>query len=185
MTHDHVRTSRLFAVICAASLAAGIAFGGLEARLLTPVGSSSAASSYQAQANRPPGSGGKGQSELSAPGRAGGPWWRDEAIKSALGLSEGQIRRLDSLFERRAKELEPLNEELNKQRMELNRLMIDRNSGVAAIALQVARMEVPRAKINESFYVMMYRMSLVLDPAQDKKLQAVFAASRGRGRGGR
>ena len=166
---------RLFAVICAAFLVAATAVPGVEARWATPAS--------QAQEGRPQSSGRRGQSGLSAPGQGGGPWWRDESIKSTLGLSSEQVRRLDSLFERRAKELEPLNEELNKQRLELNRLMSNRKSGVAAIALQVARMEVPRAKINESFYVMMYRMSLVLDPEQDKKLQAVFAANRGRGRG--
>jgi Spy/CpxP family protein refolding chaperone len=174
MTAEHLRKPRLFAVICTTFLSAAIAFGGLEARSATP--------ERQAQEGRPQSSGRGGRSGLSAPGQ-GGPWWRDDAIKSTLELSAEQIHRLDSLFERRAKELEPLNEEFNKQRLELNRLMSDRKSGVAAIALQVARMEVPRAKINESFYVMMYRMSLVLDPEQEKKLQAVFAANRGRGRG--
>jgi len=128
---------------------------------------------------------GPGRIGTNVPGQRGGPpWWREEAIKKELGLTAEQIRSLEQHFDRRAKALEPLTEELDKQRAELNRLMSDRTAGSPAIALQVARLEVPRAKMNESFYVMMYRMSLVLDLEQNKKLQAIFDRNRERGRGG-
>ena len=167
--------------IWTAVLAAVIVFSALQVRALTQAQKPPAS----ATASVPQRSGGQGANQgstgASSPGR-GGPWWRDESIKKELVLTADQTRRLDSLFERRAKDLEPLNDELDKQRAELNRLMSDRNAGAAAIALQVARLEVPRAKMNESFYVMMYRMSLVLDPEQNKKLQAIFDRTRDRGR---
>lgn len=133
---------------------------------------------------------------VGQPGRAQGPqgapgsairqgralWWQDDAIKKEIGLREDQVKRIDALYAKRARDLEPLNTEFAKQRAELNRLMSDRSVGTAAIELQVARMEVPRVKINESYFAMLYRMYLVLDPDQNKKLQAVFDRQRDRGR---
>jgi Spy/CpxP family protein refolding chaperone len=198
---------RLPTLVWTAALAAAISFTGLEIRAVgqaqkppqttvpTAPPKTTAAPSQRAggqganqgaatQASQP-GQGRSGVIGPNVPGQRGGPpWWQDEAIKKELALTAEQVRRLDGHFDRRAKELEPLNAELDKQRAELNRLMSDRSAGTAAIALQVARMEVPRAKINESFYVMMYRMSLVLDPDQNKKLQAIFDRNRDRGRGG-
>lgn len=102
------------------------------------------------------------------------PWWRDAAIKKEIGLRDDQVRRIESLYAKRARDLDPLNKEFEKQRAELDRLMSDRAIGAAAIELQVARMEVPRARINESYFGMLYRMYLVLDPEQSKKLVAIF-----------
>jgi len=134
----------------------------------------------------PQGPGGRGPQigpRLPGGARNSPPWWQDEAVRKELALTAEQIKQLDSIYERRAKDLEPLTAELDKQVAELNRLMSDREVGVAAISLQVARLEVPRAKINESFYVMMYRMSRVLNPEQNKKLQAIFDRNRDRDRG--
>jgi Spy/CpxP family protein refolding chaperone len=111
-------------------------------------------------------------------------WWQDEAIKKEIGLREDQVKRIDALYAKRARDLEPLELEFEKQRTELNRLMGDRAAGPAAIELQVARMEVPRAKMNESYFSMLYRMYLVLDVEQYKKLQLIFERQRDRGRGG-
>jgi Spy/CpxP family protein refolding chaperone len=94
------------------------------------------------------------------------------------------VKRIDALYAKRARDLEPLEVEFEKQRTELNRLMGDRAAGPAAIELQVARMEVPRAKMNESYFSMLYRMYLVLDVEQYKKLQLIFERQRDRGRGG-
>jgi Spy/CpxP family protein refolding chaperone len=114
------------------------------------------------------------------------PWWKDEAIKKEIVLRDDQVRRLDGLYDKRAKDIAPLNEELQKQRVELDRMMVDRSVTPAAIELQVAKMEVPRAKMNESYFVMIHRMYLILDPEQNKKLEAIFARQRegGRGRSG-
>jgi len=115
------------------------------------------------------------------------PWWKDEAIKKEIVLRDDQVRRLDGLYDKRAKDIAPLNEELQKQRAELDRMMVDRTVTPAAIELQVAKMEVPRGKMNESYFVMIHRMYLILDPEQNKKLEAIFARQRegaGRGRSG-
>jgi hypothetical protein len=113
------------------------------------------------------------------------PWWKDEAIRKEIGLREDQAKRIDDLFAQRAKDIEPLQREYDKQKAQLDLLTSDRTTdmrtALRAIELQVALMEVPRVKMNESLNVMFYRMHRVLDPEQDKKLQAVFARHNGRG----
>jgi Spy/CpxP family protein refolding chaperone len=131
------------------------------------------------------GRGANGQSNTpgSRPDRT--PWWKDEAIKKEIGLRADQATRIEALFTQRAKDIEPLNQLYDKQRAELDRLMSDRTTNmhdaIRAIELQVALMEVPRGKMNESLNVMFYRMRRVLDPEQDKKLQPVLDRRNGRG----
>jgi Spy/CpxP family protein refolding chaperone len=112
------------------------------------------------------------------------PWWKDEAIKKEIGLREDQARRIDQIYESRAKAIAPWNDEILKQRELLNALMLDRTVTSTAIELQVDRMELPRMKVNESYFVMLHRMYMQLDPEQNKKLQAIFDRSRDHGRGG-
>ncbi|MGH7485804.1 MAG: hypothetical protein ACREMY_09415 [bacterium] len=199
MTARKLPAFRLSAFVWTTGLAAALAFTGLEIRAVsqTPQKPTPPASTGVQAPTAPPRAGGQGANQGGDPGRGqsrvgtsipgqrgGSPWWKDDAIKKELALREDQVRRLDNLFETRAKNSELMNDELDKQRAELDRLMSDRTAGPAAIALQVARLEVPRAKLNESFYVMIYRMSLVLDPEQNKKLQAIFDRNRDHGRGG-
>jgi Spy/CpxP family protein refolding chaperone len=205
VTPSNLPAFRRSALVWTFSLSAALAFTGFEIGAVTQTsstppaqtGASSAKPSSQTPPTAPPSTAGtrgntpgqpgqgRGRIGTSVPGQRDGPtWWHDETVKKELALTADQIRRLDIIYERRAKDLDPLREELNKQVAELSRLMSNRNAGTAAIALQVAHLEVPRAKINESFYVMMYRMSLVLDVEQNKKLQAIFDRNRERGRGG-
>jgi Spy/CpxP family protein refolding chaperone len=118
-------------------------------------------------------------------GRDMTPWWKDEAVKKEIGLRDDQAKRIDDLFAQRAKDIEPLKREYDVQRAGLDRLMSDRTTdmrtALRAIELQVALMEVPRVKMNESLNVMLYRMRRVLEPEQDKKLQAVLDRRSGRG----
>jgi Spy/CpxP family protein refolding chaperone len=112
------------------------------------------------------------------------PWWKDEAIKKEIGLRENQALNIDRLYDNRARDIAPWNDEIMKQREQLNVLMLDRTATRTAIELQVDRMEVPRMKVNESYFVMLHRMYMQLDPDQNKKLQAIFDRNRDHGRGG-
>jgi hypothetical protein len=120
-------------------------------------------------------------------GRSPAPWWRDEAVKKELNLRPDQFTRLEALFAQHAREIEPLTAEVAKQRAELDRLRSDMTSDSRtvqrAIELQVALMEVPRVKMNERFYLLLYRSDRVLDPEQYKKLQEIRERTP-RGRGG-
>jgi Spy/CpxP family protein refolding chaperone len=125
------------------------------------------------------------------PGRDDGPkWWQDDAIKKEIGLRDDQIRQIDGIYQRRVKEMAPFAEEYEKQRDAFAAMLRDHTADVAAAQLQISKMQGALTKLDESRWLMVYRMYKVLEPAQYTKLQAYWEKqqaewrARGRGRGG-
>jgi Spy/CpxP family protein refolding chaperone len=68
----------------------------------------------------------------------------------------------------------------------MNRMAAERTASVEEFALQVSRTQALRTKLQESRYVMLYRISKELTPEQLTRLQELERErrSQGRGRGG-
>ena len=126
-------------------------------------------------------------------GGRGGPdsdykFWKDPSVIKEIGLAADQSARIDRIYEQRARQIAPFADELVKQRAELDRLIRERTVDPSAVELQAQRVAALFAKMQESRFVMLYRMYMVLTPDQYKKLQALFdrqrAGEHGRGRSG-
>lgn len=132
-----------------------------------------------------PAAGGQRQ---GGPGRTdSGPWewWNDEAVKKDLGLTPKQVRDINRIYEARAREMKPINDELDKQAAEMGKLARERTVDVAVFAIQVGRVELLRSELNKSRAVMFYAMYKHLTADQNTKLREIrdkrFAGRRGGG----
>ena len=110
-------------------------------------------------------------------------WWKDDAIKKEMKLTDLQARQISSIFDNRLKEITPWVDEFNRQIAELDKMSRERTVDVSAYAIQVGRVEALRSRLNETRTVMLYRINKLLDPAQYQTLQDIRDRSL-RGRGG-
>jgi Spy/CpxP family protein refolding chaperone len=99
-------------------------------------------------------------------------WWNDPTRKQ-IGLSDEKGKKLQGIFERRAAEIQPWVDKLNRERDRLYRLTDQRVADETTYAMQVANVEFLWAKIRESRTIMLYRMFRELTPEQYRKLQEI------------
>jgi Spy/CpxP family protein refolding chaperone len=125
------------------------------------------------------------------PGGPGGPggfcWWHDETVKKEIGLRDDQIRRIDALYEKRAKDMAPFLQELTKEADALQQMTRERVVDDAAFAVQISKWSSLDQRIRDSRLLLNYRAYRVLDAEQYKKLLAYtdkLRADWNRGRGG-
>jgi Spy/CpxP family protein refolding chaperone len=125
----------------------------------------------------------------TGPEREFSPWWKDAAIVKEIGLTADQAAKINKLYERRRAQIQLHVEELEKQTAELNRMLTERIVTPDMVELQAQRLMAPRMIIDTSRIRMLYEMSRVLTPEQNRKLREVFDRMRtqdrdgGRGRG--
>jgi len=110
-------------------------------------------------------------------------WWKDEAIKKEMKLTDAQVRQIGQTFDSRVRYITPWFEDYNKQIAELDRMVRERTVDVTTYEIQVNRVEALRSRLNETRQVMLYRFYKMLDPAQYQVLQTIRDRG-GRGRGG-
>jgi len=110
-------------------------------------------------------------------------WWKDEAIKKEVRLTDQQSRRIQGIIESRVKQITPTYEEYRKQVALLDQTIKDRTADLATFEVQVGRVEFLRSKVNETRTIMLYRIMRELDPAQYQKLREILDRPRS-GRGG-
>ena len=147
----------------------------------------------------PPPSQGRGQAPQTTPGAPSqqGPrqpptaeqflgrsqWWKDEAVKKEMKLTETQARQIGQIFDGRVRYITPWFEDYTKQLEALDRMVRERTVDVTTYEIQVNRVEALRSRLNETRQVMLYRIYKMLDPAQYQSLQDIRDRG-GRGRGG-
>ncbi len=111
-------------------------------------------------------------------------WWSIDDIKKELGLTPSQVAQEQKLWDDARPILLNLHDEEVKQDKELNQLLEERKVTPEVIALHLDYVEAPRTQAHKARIVMLYRMSLVLTPDQNKKLKAIYqrncAGERGR-----
>jgi len=141
------------------------------------------------QSQQPP-----AQTPAPAGQRSGGPgrsdsgpweWWKDDAVKKELKLTDKQVRDISRIFDARAREMKPVNDEYQKQRAELDKLARERSVETSIFAIKVGSVETLRSELNKSRSVMFYAISRQLSAEQHDKLREVwdrrFSGRRGGG----
>ncbi|HEX5070737.1 MAG TPA: hypothetical protein VFV78_11040 [Vicinamibacterales bacterium] len=146
-----------------------------QGRGQTPPASGAGASGQQGQRQPPT------AEQILGGGRT--QWWKDDAIKKEMKLTDMQARQISVIFDNRLKEITPWVEEYNRQFAELDKMSRERTVDTNVFAIQVGKVEALRSRLNETRTVMLYRINRVLDPAQYKTLQEIRDRG-GRGRGG-
>jgi Spy/CpxP family protein refolding chaperone len=141
------------------------------------------------QSQQPP-----AQTPAPAGQRAGGPgrsdsgaweWWKDEAVKKEMKLTDKQVRDISRIFDARAREMKPVNDAYQKQRAELDKLARERLVDTSTFSIQVGQVEALRTELSKSRAVMFYAISRQLSAEQHDKLREIrdrqFSGRRGGG----
>jgi Spy/CpxP family protein refolding chaperone len=114
-------------------------------------------------------------------------WWSDPDVRKELNLSDEKARKIETIFQARVKQVQPLVNDLNVELDNLNRMTEERVADESTYGLQVQKFESLNERFRESRTVMLYRMYRLLTPDQYKKLNEirdrVFREGRGRGMG--
>ena len=132
-----------------------------------------------------PQAGGQRGPGQARPGDRWSEWWKDEAIKKELGLSTQQVRSITRIYEDRARQMKPHDDEYQKQRIELDKMIRERIVDVATVSIQVTRVEALRTELIKSRTVMLYGFYRILTAEQYEKLRGIWDRRRnGRGGGG-
>jgi Spy/CpxP family protein refolding chaperone len=111
-------------------------------------------------------------------------WWKDDAVKRELGLTDKVSADIDSFYQRRLREVTPFVDEWRKQSDQLNQMTQERKVDESTFAVQVARVEALSSRLRESRAVMLYHIYLKLTPEQFSKLPDIRMRHFQRGRGG-
>lgn len=129
------------------------------------------------------GQGGPGRSgpPQTRPGSGQREWWKDELVVKELQLSPAKARAIDRIWVDRTKRVAAIADQAPVEFAKLEKMAEERVVDEATFALQVAQWSFMRQRVNESRWVMLYRMSLELTPEQHKKLLEIQARNRGRG----
>lgn len=187
------RAARLLTGLVGLLAVAALSSGGVLARQSPPATkagqtSSGAPQGQTAARGQTDGQGRPGGGPSQGPGgpRSGFTWWKDPAVVKEIGLSADQTAKIERIYDQRNKKIAAYVEEFDKQRAELDRMMHERTVTPTAIELQASKLMPSQNKIDESRWVMLYQIYMVLSADQNKKLQAIRDRNdQGRGRGGR
>jgi len=122
---------------------------------------------------------GRGTSQNSPPDQfVSWEWWKDDAARKEMHLTDMQVRRISGLYESRVRQLKPVWEELERERAKLNTMSQERTVEVAVYAIQVTHVEALRSDLNKTRTIMLYEMHKVLTAEQNTKLGEILERRR-------
>jgi len=99
-------------------------------------------------------------------------WWQAEQFRRDLSLTTDQAARIDVIFETTLPQLRQGKEELDRQEVELSRL-IEASADESQVARQIDRVEATRASLNKMRALMLFHMRQVLTHDQNAKFKAL------------
>jgi Spy/CpxP family protein refolding chaperone len=100
-------------------------------------------------------------------------WWKVDAVKKELGLTEDKAQKISDIYENRQKLLAPLAADFAREGKVLDKMTSDRTADDGTYAIQVWKVESIRSKLNETRLTMLYRIYRELTPEQYQKLQKI------------
>jgi Spy/CpxP family protein refolding chaperone len=109
-----------------------------------------------------------------SPASIGWEWWKDADVAKQVGLRPDQASRIDRFYASRVKDIDPVVQEFKKERDTLDKMLADRTVDESTLNLQITKYNALNSTIVQSRYLMLYRISKVLEPDQYAKLQVVF-----------
>jgi len=152
-----------------------------------PVQTPPQAPTAASQGTSPAGSGRGAQQNRSGqePFSISWEWWKDDAVRKEMRLTEQQVRSISRLYDNRVRTLKPVAEELTKQRDLLDKMSQERTVDVPVYAIQVNHVESLRSEMNRTRAIMLYEIHKTLTPEQTVKFREIVERRRkARGNGG-
>ncbi|MCC7418077.1 MAG: Spy/CpxP family protein refolding chaperone [Acidobacteria bacterium] len=104
-------------------------------------------------------------------------WWKSEAMKKEIGLSDEQSAKIDAVVQSTMPTLRQGKGDLDREEAELSRL-IEINAGEPDVIRQIDKVESIRAFLNKTRTLMLLRERQVLTPEQRTALRASYEKSR-------
>jgi Spy/CpxP family protein refolding chaperone len=138
----------------------------------------------QPQGGRPDGPGFGGPREAFGPhgGKPGGEmhgilppgrWWKDAEVAKAIGLDDGQIQKIEQIFQNSRMKLVDVHANLQKEEFKLEPLLEADNPDENAVLSAIDRIAATRATLEKANAQMAFTIRRVLTPEQWKKLRAL------------
>ncbi|HVC20639.1 MAG TPA: Spy/CpxP family protein refolding chaperone [Vicinamibacterales bacterium] len=104
--------------------------------------------------------------------RRGTKWWKDSPFRQELGLTDEQSDRIEAIFQSALPELRTLYDANHREEGELKKL-IDANQPESVVSVQIDKTEHAHCAFNKARTLMLYRMRMVLSPAQRANFRKV------------
>lgn len=128
-----------------------------------------------------PGPDPQGKFEHRGPGPSGdvhgilppGRWWKDASVVKAIGLNDGQVQKIEQVFQESRLKLVDVHANLQKEELKLEPLLESENPDEGAVLASIDRITAARASLEKANAQMAFAIRRVLTPDQWKKLRDV------------
>lgn len=128
----------------------------------------------------------KDKSSQNTQSQRPGRWWDDDKTRKELGITSVQTKQIDDVYNSAKDELAADWDVYQRERRELDRLILESKVERWVVARQIDKTETLRSNYNKLWLMTLYRMHQALTPEQRVKLQQINERNRsGRGRDGR
>jgi Spy/CpxP family protein refolding chaperone len=118
---------------------------------------------------RGPRPGGEMHPMMLPPGR----WWKDAEIVKNIGLNDGQVQKIEQIFQESRMKLVDVHANLQKEEFKLEPLLEADNPDENAVLSAIDRITAARATLEKANAQMAFAIRRVLTPDQWKKLRAL------------
>jgi len=110
--------------------------------------------------------------QLLPPGR----WWKDAEIAKTIGLNDGQVQKIEQIFQDSRVKLVDVHASLQKEEIKLEPLLEADNPDESAVLAAIDRITAARATLEKANAQMAFSIRRVLTPDQWKKLRSLRPA---------
>jgi Spy/CpxP family protein refolding chaperone len=104
---------------------------------------------------------------LVPPGR----WWKNAGIVKTIGLSDGQVQKIETIFQDSRMKLVDIHANLQKEEIKLEPLLEAENPDESAVLGAIDRIAAARTSLEKANAHMAFAIRRVLTPEQWKKLR--------------
>jgi Spy/CpxP family protein refolding chaperone len=105
-----------------------------------------------------------------------GRWWKDAEIVKNIGLNDGQVQKIEQIFQESRVKLVDVHANLQKEEFKLEPLLEADNPDEGAVLSAIDRITAVRATLEKANAQMAFAIRRVLTPEQWKKLRALHPA---------
>jgi periplasmic protein CpxP/Spy len=110
-----------------------------------------------------------GMNPLLPPGR----WWKDAEIVKTVGLNDGQVQKIEQIFQDSRVKLVDIHANLQKEEIKLEPLLEADNPDESAVLGAIDRITAARASLEKANAQMAFAIRRVLTPEQWKTLRSL------------
>jgi Spy/CpxP family protein refolding chaperone len=102
-----------------------------------------------------------------------GRWWKNAEVVKAVGLSDGQVQKIEQVFHDSRLKLVDVHANLEKEELKLEPLLEAETPDEGAVLAAIDRITAAHASVEKANAQMAFAIRRVLSPEQWKKLRAL------------